>query len=129
MKYLGGCHCGNIEFEIEASEKLSVLDCNCSIYSQFGFLHYIVPKSKFRLLKGEQESSCYQFGTGVAQHLFCRTRGIKSFYIPRSNSDGIDVNVRCLSPQLQTIKIISFDGQNWEKEAGQLTHLSREIDT
>ena len=129
MKYLGGYHCGNIEFEVEAPEQLVVFDCNCSICSQSGFLHYIVPKSKFRLLKGEQELSCYQFGTGVAQHLFCRTCGIKSFYIPRSNPDGIDVNVRCLSPQPKTIAITPFDGQNWEKEAGQLTHLSREIDT
>jgi hypothetical protein len=26
----------------------------------------------------------YTFNTGVAQHLFCRTCGIKSYYIPRS---------------------------------------------
>lgn len=38
----------------------------------------------------------YTFNTGVARHTFCRTCGIKSFYVPRSNPDGIDVNVNCL---------------------------------
>ena len=39
------------------------------------------------------------FDTAEARHKFCKTRGIKSFYMPRSNPDGYDVNVRCLDPQ------------------------------
>ena len=36
--------------------------------------------------------------TGTAEHLFCATCGIKSFYLPRSHPDGISVNAHCLEP-------------------------------
>ena len=41
-------------------------------------------------------STEYTFNTGAAKHRFCRHCGVKSFYIPRSNPDGVDVNVRCI---------------------------------
>jgi hypothetical protein len=86
----------------------------------------VVPKSKFRLLRGEENLATYTFNTGVAQHRFCTTCGIKSFYIPRSNPDGYDVNVRCLEPQPRELAIEPFDGKNWERHAGKLAHLSKE---
>ena len=70
---------------------------NCSVCRMTGFLHLIVPRSKFKLLLGSEFITTYQFNTGVAKHQFCKVCGIKSFYIPRSNPDGVDVNVRCLS--------------------------------
>ena len=94
----GGCHCAKVRFEVDAPAVIEALDCNCSICAKTGYLHLIVPRSRFRLLAGESNLATYTFGTGVAQHLFCQTCGIKSFYIPRSNPDGIDVNVRCLDP-------------------------------
>ncbi|SVA81066.1 uncharacterized protein METZ01_LOCUS133920, partial [marine metagenome] len=39
MFYKGGCHCGAVEFEVEASEKIIVVSCNCSICSKSGNLH------------------------------------------------------------------------------------------
>jgi hypothetical protein len=126
MKYTGSCHCGRVCYEVEGPEVLNCLDCNCSICAKSGFLHYIVPKSKFRLLKGLSELKTYTFDTGEAKHLFCDNCGIKSFYIPRSNPDGIDVNVRCLSPQPRQINVERFDGQNWERNAEKLQHLSKE---
>ena len=91
-----------------------------------GFLHLIVPSSRFRLTSGENALSCYTFNTRVARHYFCRTCGVKSFYVPRSNPDGIDVNVRCLSSPPDNIIIEAFDGQNWEQQAASLRHLSVE---
>lgn len=96
MIYRGSCHCGAVQFELEAAEKIKCRDCNCSICSKSGYLHLILPQFKFRLLKGADNLTTYTFNTGVAQHKFCRTCGIKSFYIPRSNPDGCDVTVRCL---------------------------------
>lgn len=122
----GGCHCGEIRFEVETAAITEVFECNCSICSKSGYLHLIVPKSAFRLLAGKDELIEYTFNTGTAKHPFCRTCGVKSFYIPRSNPDGISVNVRCLEPRLETFKIIPFDGRNWEQHAGKLRHLSRE---
>ena len=125
MIYHGHCHCGAVAFEVEAPDKLECLDCSCSICTMTGFVHLIVPKSKFRLLRGEDKLVSYRFGTGVADHKFCGTCGIKSFYIPRSNPDGIDVNVRCLDPVPVDIVIEPFDGQNWEANGPSLAHLSK----
>jgi hypothetical protein len=80
MIYSGSCHCGAVTFEVEAPEQLEVERCNCSICSKSGFLHLIVPRSRFRLLSGEDDLSTYTFNTGVAKHTFCRVCGVKPFY-------------------------------------------------
>ena len=126
MIYTGGCHCKAVRFEVEAPETFAALDCNCSLCAMTGFLHLIVPKSKFRLVKGEENLTTYTFNTGVARHRFCKTCGIKSFYIPRSNPDGIDVNVRCLDSPPKDYEIEPFQGREWEQHAAELAHLSQE---
>lgn len=126
MKYLGSCHCGAVQYELVAPEVIECQECNCSICSKSGYLHLIVPKSKFKLLKGEDYLTTYTFDSGEAKHKFCKCCGVKSFYIPRSNPDGYDVNVRCLDPQPKEIVIELFDGQNWERNAHKLAHLSKE---
>ena len=126
MIYRGGCHCGAVRFEVEAPEKLICVDCNCSICSKSGFLHRIVPKSRFKLLSGEQNLTTYSFNTGVAQHRFCEICGIKSFYIPRSNPDGWDINVRCLEPEPTELIIEPFDGKSWELHAHELAPFSKD---
>ena len=127
MIYSGGCHCRAIRFEVEANENITCQDCNCSICSKSGYLHLIVPKSKFKLLQGKDNLTTYTFDSGEAKHLFCKICGIKSFYIPRSNPDGFDINVRCLDKQPLEITIEQFDGKNWEQHAHELKHLSRGI--
>ena len=123
----GGCHCGKVRFEVDAPARLEAQLCNCSICSMTAYLHLIVPSARFRLIQGEGELATYTFNTGIAKHHFCRTCGIKSFYIPRSNPDGISVNVRCLDREnVAGVSISDFDGQNWEEHADRLKHLSRD---
>jgi len=124
MKYQGSCHCGNIQFEIEAPEEIEVEDCNCSICNKAGFLHLILPLKQFKLLKGKDSITTYTFNSGIAKHTFCKNCGIKPFYTPRSNPDGIDINVRCLDTKPGAINIKNFDGQNWEVNADSLAHKS-----
>ena len=126
MKYQGSCHCGAVRFEVEAPEDLEVEECNCSICSKSGYLHLIVPQSRFRLLNGEEHITTYTFNTGTARHLFCKVCGIKPYYIPRSNPDGYDVNVRCLDTRPRSITVTQFDGQNWESHAHELSYKSKE---
>ena len=95
VRHAGGCHCGRVRFEVVAPARLQVTDCNCSICSRSGYLHLIVPKSRFKLLSGADSLTRYQFNTGTAQHLFCSVCGIKSFYIPGTHPDGYSVNARC----------------------------------
>ena len=126
MIYKGSCHCGAVSFEVEAPEHVDADDCNCSICSKSGFLHLIVPKSKFKLLSGEDKLETYTFNTGVAKHTFCKVCGINPFYIPRSNPDGIDINVRCLDTRPKSMGVVKFDGMNWEQNAYKVAHKSKE---
>ncbi len=127
INHKGGCHCGRIRFQVEAPAEIEALECNCSICSKSGYLHLIIPKSRFILLQGSEDLASYSFNTGVAKHLFCRTCGIKSFYVPRSNPDGYSVNVRCLdSGTIKRVAVKPFDGKNWERHGAELARLSKE---
>ena len=112
--YEGGCHCGRVRFRVTAAlGEVSV--CNCSMCTKKGFVHWIVPPGQFELLAGEDALTTYQFNTKVARHTFCRDCGIHPFYVPRSDPDKIDVNVRCLDEvDLATLPVRTFDGRNWE---------------
>jgi centromere protein V len=121
----GSCHCGAVLFEVKASEEIHAKECNCSICSMTGYLHLIVPRSRFKILQGEDNLATYTFNTGVAKHTFCKTCGIKPFYIPRSNPEGFSVNVRCLDQSgIKKVTIEQFDGKNWEENAASLKHLT-----
>jgi hypothetical protein len=123
----GGCHCGRVRFEVEAPAEIEAKLCNCSICSMTAYLHLIVPRDRFTLLAGEEDLTTYTFNTGVAQHRFCRACGIKSFYVPRSNPDGISVNVRCLQPDtIASVRVTTFDGRDWEAHAHELAHVWEE---
>ena len=124
VTHRGSCHCGAVTYEVEAPVDLEVSECNCSICSRTGYLHLIVPRSRFHLLSGEDTLRTYTFDTHEAKHLFCKTCGIKSFYIPRSHPDGISVNVRCLDEStIKSINIEQFDGKNWEANRDKLKSL------
>ena len=112
--YEGGCHCGRVRFRVTADLD-RVTACNCSICTKKVFLHLIVPPEQFALLSGEDALATYRFNTGTAQHTFCKHCGIHPFYVPRSDPDKIDVNVRCLDGvELSKLTIKEFDGRNWE---------------
>lgn len=116
MRHKGSCHCGAVEFNVKAPARITASRCNCSICAMTGFIHLIVKKDDFTLLKGQDSLTCYRFNTRVAQHLFCRNCGVKSFYIPRSHPDGVSVNINCLDHStIKDITFRNFDGQNWEK--------------
>ena len=111
----GGCHCGAVRFEAALPDEVEAQTCNCSICAKKGFLHLIVAPENFELLSGKDALTTYRFNTGTARHTFCATCGIHPFYVPRSDPDKIDVNVRCLDGvDPATLMIHPFDGQNWE---------------
>ena len=125
--HLGGCHCRRVLFELDAPAHIQVLDCNCSICRMTGFLHLIVPASRFRLLSGTDDLVEYRFNTGVARHLFCRHCGIKSFYVPRSHPDGYSVNARCLDPgTVLSVATAPFDDRDRDTAMAAIRHLSRQ---
>lgn len=124
----GGCHCSAVRFEVEAPDRIEVEDCNCSMCARTGYLHLIVPASRFRLLQGAEHITTYTFNTGAAKHTFCAVCGVKSFYVPRSNPDGFSVNLRCLDDprDFAELKIVNFDGRSdWDAQALAIAHKSK----
>lgn len=98
---------------------VQALECNCSVCRMTGFMHVMVPHEQFELISGRDALSDYRFGTGAAEHLFCRICGIKSFYQPRSHPGAWSVNARCLDEPLE-LALEQFDGANWEAAIKQL---------
>jgi hypothetical protein len=127
VTHTGGCHCGAVAFEVQAPARITASDCNCSMCRMTGYLHLIVPRSKFRLLRGADTLTEYRFNTGAARHLFCNRCGVKSFYVPRSNPDGYSVNVRCLDPStIEQVEVQLFDDNDREASEAKVRNLSSE---
>jgi hypothetical protein len=82
---------------------------------------FVVPSSKFKLNEDSDNFiTTYTFGTHMAKHTFCKVCGITSFFIPRSNPDGIAVTVNCVDPgTISHAEIRYYDGINWEKSYDQ----------
>ena len=121
MKIHGGCHCKAVRFEAEVPREVEVLDCNCSICAKTGFRHLMVPHADFRLASGQDSLVSYCFGTGAADHLFCRTCGVKSFYQPRSHPQAWSLNFNAVDDATGLdVTHRAFDGRNWERARGTL---------
>lgn len=120
LEVRGGCHCKAVRFTAKLPDPpVAALDCNCSICAATGFLHIIVPHEDFTLDSGKDALTHYRFGTGAADHLFCKICGIKSFYQPRSHPEAWSVNANALDEPVDLV-IEMFDGKNWERAAQSL---------
>ncbi|KAL7143830.1 hypothetical protein ABFS83_08G217600 [Erythranthe nasuta] len=114
----GGCHCKSVRWKVRAPPSVVTWQCNCSDCSMRGNIHFVVPSSDFELDEDSGKFlTTYTFGTHTAKHIFCKVCGITSFYIPRSNPDGVAVTFRCVDRgTLKHVEIRQFDGQDWESE-------------
>ena len=95
MKYIGSCHCKNIEFEVETDLE-KIVQCNCSICIRRNAKMIIVPKENFILIKGERDLSLYQFNSNVAKHYFCKKCGIYTHHRSYTNPENYEYNVGCI---------------------------------
>ena len=78
-----------------------------------GFLHLIVPASRFRLLSGPEHLVEYTFNTGVAKHRFCVLLRISSS-VSRARFLAIDVDAALLDDGTVFAAVEPFDGRNSE---------------
>ena len=93
----GACHCGSVQFEVDLPGGFEDLSrCNCSMCARRGAVVTSVPLDAFRILKGAENLTLYQFNTKTAEHYFCATCGIYTTHRRRSNPNQCGVNVACI---------------------------------
>ena len=112
--YQGGCHCGRVRYEA-TSDLAQVVDGNCSICIKRGALWTFVKAPQFKLLRGEDALTDYQFGQKRIHHLFCASCGIGSFSrgLAPNGEATFAVNVNCLDGvDASSLKLTPFDGKN-----------------
>ena len=114
MRYQGGCHCGRIAFEVEG-ELDSVIECNCSICSQRGYLLWFVDRQDLKLLTSQENLSTYTFNQHKIKHRFCSNCGCGPFgegEDPASGKKMAAINVRSLrNVDFSQLKRHAFDGK------------------
>ncbi len=113
--YTGSCHCGAVHYEVDIENLKEVIDCNCSICSKRGSLFTFVPATQFRLNKGKENLTEYQFNKHVIHHLFCKTCGILSFAEGKGpdGTEMVGVNVRCLDDiDISSLTLNHYDGKS-----------------
>lgn len=113
--YTGSCHCGAVRYTVEADLSQPAIACNCSMCGRTGTLLSFVPIEKFKLEKGSESLTDYQFNKHVIHHLFCRVCGIKSFArgTARDGSPTVAINTRCLDDvEVSKLNVTPFDGKS-----------------
>tara|TARA_B100000575_G_C23138328_1_gene661862 strand:+ start:1938 stop:2297 length:360 start_codon:yes stop_codon:yes gene_type:complete len=90
------CHCGLVEAEIKIEKFEKFLRCNCSLCKRKGAIMSMVQNENFKILKGEDKLSIYQFHTNTAKHYFCSNCGIYTHHNPRSNPAMTGFNLGCI---------------------------------
>ena len=88
------CHCGGVQAEVNVPEKgfEKFMRCNCSICKRKGYIIGVVGPEDFKLTKGEDLLTLYQFKTKTAQHYFCKICGIHTHNRPRINPKIYGIN-------------------------------------
>ena len=109
----GSCHCGAVEFEVEG-DFTSGFICDCSLCKRKGAIMYRVPKEQFRLVRGEDALTLYQWNTRVAHHYFCKHCGIYTHHRRRSFPNLFGYNLGCLEGvnPFDLGEVPVFDGVN-----------------
>jgi len=98
MSYRLICHCGAVEMNVILSDGLKTARrCDCSFCRRRGAIAVSAPvDGGITIVKGEDNLSLYQWGTGTAKHYFCKNCGIYTHHQRRSNPNEYGVNLACL---------------------------------
>jgi len=112
MKYIGTCHCGNIEFNFSSTLE-SPYRCNCSFCARRGIVVQKVDSSKFEIIEGGELLGKYG-NRNFAKHYFCKNCGIHTFSkITRENESSVAINLACASNiKIDDLNVTIFDGAN-----------------
>jgi len=91
--YHGSCHCGAVTFEADIDLIKGTTRCNCSICAKTRAWFVIIEADAFRLIKGTDAQSDYQWTppgkTKPRLHYrFCTTCGVRAFAQGQQEESG-----------------------------------------
>ena len=90
------CHCGAVEVEVLFENGFeNIRRCDCSLCRRKGAVMAAVPIRNLKVKKGAEHLRCYQWGTKVAEHYFCKHCGIYTHHKRRSNPHQYGINIAC----------------------------------
>lgn len=93
----GTCHCGAVELTVTLADGLaSARRCDCSFCRRRGAIVVSAPLDQVVIVKGADNLTLYQWGTGTAKHWFCKTCGIYTHHQRRSNPTQYGINTGIL---------------------------------
>ena len=93
----GTCHCGAVELQVTLPDGLaSARRCDCSFCRRRGAIVVSAPLDQLVIVRGAQNLTLYQWGTGTAKHWFCKTCGIYTHHQRRSNPLQYGINTGIL---------------------------------
>lgn len=113
MSFEGSCHCGAVQFKVDAQLPTQAMSCNCSHCRRKGFLLSFFPAEQFTLIQGQESLRSYTFNTHKIEHRFCEICGTEAFAYG-ANPDGSAVravNLRCVPAiDLDALELQHYDG-------------------
>lgn len=87
------CHCGAVELRVMLEDGMNTIRrCDCSFCRRRQAAAVTAPLDGVEVVKGADNLSLYQWGTGTAKHYFCKTCGIYTHHQRRSNPNEFGVN-------------------------------------
>jgi hypothetical protein len=119
-KYTGGCHCGQVRFEVELDLSGGGGMCNCTVCTKISPISAITKPEAFRQLAGEDSLSTYEWGGRISRRKFCKHCGVHCFafgHLAELGGDYVGINLNCIYDfDRGTIAISYWDGRhnNWE---------------
>jgi hypothetical protein len=125
MKYLGRCHCGDVQFQLTSEPITSGCACNCSICIRKGGISsrsYYSPDT-VELLSGHESMVSYMFGDRDVDHRFCKTCGVSVFgiivglppdYTGSARLGDYRINLGCIDELAhETLEVSMIDGRSY----------------
>ena len=116
----GGCHCGEIRFEVELDLTRPAGRCNCTLCTKRNTTGMVVKPDAFRLVAGIADLGEYAWGPRANRFHFCKRCGIAVFGrgdLPELGGAYVSVNVNCIDDiDPATLTLVHWDGRhdNWD---------------
>ena len=127
----GGCHCGELRFEVELDLLGGTTKCNCTYCAKSRF--WLARSEQQDFLRASGEATVYRGRNPVAQHFFCPRCGVHLYdRVDAQNMLGrtnVNVSIACLDDasvdELISAPVRYSDGLNndWGSMPRETRHL------